>query len=209
MKRAVTLCTLALALALSALADTAGSSLTKEERSYLAQYLRETREKFLQEIAGLSDAQMKFKPDAKSWSVFDIAEHLAKGEDVIYALVTERIMKSPAQPEWKGEKGPRIKDLAIVMYLTNRAANKLQAPEPVQPSGKFASKAEIIASFEKSRARTINYIETTEDDLRGHFRENGIGVIDGYQWLLVVAAHTDRHLEQMREVKAHAGFPSK
>ncbi len=209
MKRAVTLCTLALALALSALADTAGGSLTKEERSYLAQYLRETREKFLQEIAGLSDAQMKFKPGAESWSVFDIAEHLAKGEDVIYALVTERIMKSPAQPEWKGEKGPRIKDLAIVMYLTNRAANKLQAPEPVQPSGKFATKAEIIASFEKSRARTIQYIETTEDDLRGHFRENGIGVIDGYQWLLVVAAHTERHLEQMREVKAHAGFPSK
>lgn len=209
MKRAVTLCALLLALALNATANTAGSSLTKEERTYLAQYLRETREKFLKELADLSDTQMKFKPDAKSWSVFDIAEHLAKGEDVIFSLVTERIMKSPAQPELKGEKGPRIKDLAVVMYLTNRATNKLQAPEPVQPSGKFATKAEIITSFEKSRARTINYIETTEDDLRGHFRENGIGVIDGYQWLLVVAAHTDRHLEQMREVKTHPNFPKK
>lgn len=196
-----------LCLAMLAIAATAQTTLTNEERGFLTQYLRESQQKLFKEIAGLSDAQMKFKPAANAWSIFEIAEHLAKGEDVIFNLVTNTMLKAPAQPELKGEKGPRIKDLAIVMYMTNRTTNKLQAPEPVQPSNKFSTKAEIIASLEKSRARNIAYIETTQDDLRSHFRENGIGVIDGYQWLLVMAGHTERHTEQIAEVKAHPGFP--
>jgi hypothetical protein len=31
--------------------------------------------------------------------------------------------------------------------------------------------------------------------------------IDAYQWLLFLCAHTERHLAQIREVKASAGFP--
>lgn len=194
------------ALALAAAAQTP-DTITKEERDFLTNYMRESQQKLFKEISVLSDAQMKFKPSANAWSVFEIVEHLAKGEDVIFKLVTDTILKAPAQPELKGEKGPRIKDLAIVMYMTNRAANKLQAPEALQPAGKFASKTEIIASLEKLRARNIAYIETTQEDLRGHFRENGIGVIDSYQWLLVLAGHTERHTEQIAEVKAHPGFP--
>lgn len=200
---------LALATTLAIAAQTPAKTLSKEERDFLTTYLRESQQKLFKEIAGLSDAQMKFKPATNAWSIFEIAEHLAKGEDVIFKLVTNTMLKAPAQPELKGEKGPRIKDLAIVMYMTNRTTNKLQAPEAVQPAGKFGSKAEIIASLEKSRARNIAYIETTQDDLRGHFRENGIGVIDAYQWLLVLAGHTERHTEQIREVKASANFPQR
>jgi hypothetical protein len=31
--------------------------------------------------------------------------------------------------------------------------------------------------------------------------------MDAYQWLLFLCAHTERHLAQIREVKANAGFP--
>jgi hypothetical protein len=31
--------------------------------------------------------------------------------------------------------------------------------------------------------------------------------VDGYQWLLFIGAHTERHLGQIREVKAHGGVP--
>jgi hypothetical protein len=31
--------------------------------------------------------------------------------------------------------------------------------------------------------------------------------MDGYQWVLGVAAHTERHTKQIREVQATAGYP--
>jgi hypothetical protein len=33
--------------------------------------------------------------------------------------------------------------------------------------------------------------------------------MDGYQWILAAAAHTERHTKQILEVRADAGFPAK
>ena len=42
-----------------------------------------------------------------------------------------------------------------------------------------------------------------------HFAPLGpLGDLDGYQWLLLLASHTDRHVAQMQEVKAQPGYPS-
>jgi hypothetical protein len=35
------------------------------------------------------------------------------------------------------------------------------------------------------------------------------GPLDGCQWILLVAGHTDRQLAQMKEVMATEGFPRK
>jgi hypothetical protein len=34
------------------------------------------------------------------------------------------------------------------------------------------------------------------------------GLWDGYQWLLATAAHTERHIQQIREAKADHNFPT-
>jgi hypothetical protein len=31
--------------------------------------------------------------------------------------------------------------------------------------------------------------------------------MDGYQWILLVAGHTERHVLQIEEVKREAGYP--
>jgi hypothetical protein len=33
------------------------------------------------------------------------------------------------------------------------------------------------------------------------------GNMDVYQWFLMISTHAQRHMLQIREVKAHAGFP--
>lgn len=186
------------------------SGLKKEERDSLVQYLQETRRKLWDEVAGLSEAQMKFKPGVNRWSIAEITEHLAIAENTVYSLVTEKIMKSPARPELKGEKGPRLKDVAIVMAITNRAARRFTAPEIVRPKSMFATGTEAISGFDKARAKTIAYAETVTDDLRCHFADNPVfGAIDAYQWLLFIGAHTERHLEQIAEVKSDPRFPRK
>ena len=183
-------------------------ALTPKEREFLLGYLQDTRKSLLADVAGLSEAQLKFKPNAETWSIAENVEHIVLVENNVFASVTEKIVKSPARPELKGAKGPRVNDATPIIVATNRTARRFKAPEPFKPVKHYATAAVAAADFEQTRARALQYAQTTTDDLRAHFAENPIvGTIDAYQWLLFVAAHGERHRAQIAEVKAHPAFP--
>jgi hypothetical protein len=179
--------------------------LTKEERELAINDLQATRKLFLDSVAGLSEAQWNFKPAPDVWSVAEVAEHIAVSEDTIFALVTERLMKSPAQPERRAEV--QGKDTIILEKVVDRS-KKAQAPEILKPTHRWATQQELVAHFKESRERTIAYVEHTDDALRDHFFDHPLlGTMDGYQWLLLITAHSHRHTLQIEEVKASANFP--
>lgn len=179
--------------------------LTKEERELAINDLQGTRKLFLESIAGLSEAQWNFKPAPDVWSVAEVAEHIAASEDTLFALVTERMMKSPAQPERRAEV--QGKDTIILEKVVDRS-KKAQAPEILKPTHRWATQQELVAHFKESRERTIAYVERTDDALRDHFFDHPLlGTMDGYQWLLLITAHSHRHTLQIEEVKANANFP--
>lgn len=180
-------------------------TLTPKDREFAIKYMQETRQKLLSEVSGLSQAQLNYKPNAERWSVADIVEHIIVAEETVFGLVNERILKSPAVSDVKAE--PRVKDQAILMAITNRKT-KFQAPERVQPQGRWKTKAELITNFEKVRGRNISYVQSTSDELRSHFADNPVvGMIDAYQWLLFVTAHGERHTLQIMELKSNPHFP--
>jgi hypothetical protein len=86
---------------------------------------------------------------------------------------------------------------------------KAQAPEPLQPTttAKLGGQAETIAAFKDRRTKTIDYATSTKDNLRGQVGDSPIGPLDAYQWLVFMAAHSERHLAQIKEVKADPKFP--
>ncbi len=49
------------------------------------------------------------------------------------------------------------------------------------------------------------FAKSSQEDLRG--RQLKGGNMDVYQWLLMISTHSQRHILQMREVKAHSGYP--
>jgi hypothetical protein len=74
------------------------------------------------------------------------------------------------------------------------------------PRGQW-SPAETVERFAAARTRTLELLESAPA-LRGHVVPHPVlGPWDGYQWILGAAAHGVRHTEQIREVKAEAGFP--
>jgi hypothetical protein len=195
-----------LLLPLAALAVPAlPQSLTKEERERAMSELHATRKLFLDSVAGLSDAQWRFKPAPEVWSAAECAEHIALSEDRLYELVTLKLMKSPAEPEKKAEvKG---KDELILEKTIDRS-QKFQAPEMLRPTHQWPAKEELIAHFKESRDRNIAYVEHTPDDLREHFVPHpAFKLLDGYQWVLLISAHSHRHTLQIEEVKANPNFP--
>jgi hypothetical protein len=52
----------------------------------------------------------------------------------------------------------------------------------------------------------IEYIKSTHDDLRAH-SFGSQEVIDCWQWMLEISTHAERHIQQIREIKADPNFP--
>src|SRR5438445_589328 len=65
--------------------------------------------------------------------------------------------------------------------------------------------AQTLTQAERHRA--INHLQTTPN-LRAHAIDTPMGkTLDGYEWILFISAHTERHLAQIKEVKADSNFP--
>ncbi len=189
----------------SAAAPAFSQTLTKEERERGMSELHATRKLFLDSVAGLSEAQWNFKPSPEVWSVAEVAEHIAISEDTIFTLVSQNLVKTPAQPDKKADVSG--KDQMILEKTVDRS-HKAQAPEMLRPTHRWPAQQALIDHFKESRDRTIAYIEKTQDDLRDHFAPHPVlKLLDGYQWTLLISAHSHRHTLQIEEVKANPSFP--
>ena len=178
------------------------ASLTQTDRDRVIAELTESRQQFLDSVAGLSAAQWAFKPDEKTWSIAECAEHIAISEDLIFGNVS-KMMQGPAEPDKKSA----VTDDFILKAVVDRS-HKFQAPEVLKPTHRFATTQEIIDHFKQSRERTIAYVRDTQDDLRAHFGDHPVlKTLDGYQWILLLSSHSRRHTAQLNEVKTNPDFP--
>ena len=201
------LCLTLLAAPLLLAPATLAQPLNQLERDYAAGALHSTNKMFIDTIAGLSDAQMKWKPAPDAWSIAEVAEHIALAEDMLPELA-RKAMAQPATPE-KKQANPRVMDEKIMKTVPVRD-QKFKAPEVLQPKSTFASTAALLAAFKASRSRNIDYVWTTQDDLRSHFAPHPVlGDLDCYQWYILMAAHCQRHVNQIQEVMANPDFPKK
>ena len=182
----------------------AAEPLSQNDREFEVRYLQTTRDNFLSAVKGLSDSQWRFKPAPDVWSVAECAEHIALSEDSVFQL-SQDTLKNSATPEQKKEASG--KDQFVIKVITDRT-KKAQAPAFLRPTSRWKTKDELLAYFEKSRNSHIHYVETTKDDLRGHFgSDEDVGVIDAYQFLILMSAHSERHTKQILEVEQNPHFP--
>ena len=64
-----------------------------------------------------------------------------------------------------------------------------------------------LEAYRKQHAQLLQYVKTTNDDLRSKRVERQS--CDAYQWLLLISTHEQRHILQIREIKADPKFPAK
>jgi hypothetical protein len=181
------------------------AELSQADRDAAVKSLNETRQEFLDSIAGLSEAQWTFKSAPDRWSIAEVAEHLAVTETALPSMVSEQILKTPAGATPASEKVP---DARIFEVITDRSG-KAQAPEMIRPTGRWSTPEEILKAFNEGRDKNLEYIRTTSDDLRAHAVPHPAvkAPVDAYQWFLLLSAHCTRHTAQIEEVKADPGFP--
>src|SRR5712671_6646292 len=195
---------LILALALAGAASAKAQDVSQADKDRGLQYLESTKKGVLDATKGLSDAQWNFKPAPDRWSVAEVMEHLAAAEDMLRGLTQEQIMKSPPVPVRSAEEIKKS-DESVLTMVPDRS-HKAQAPEPLRPTNRFGSPAAAQKHFVESRASTEGYLKNATG-LRAHLADSPMGKLDGYEWILLIAAHSERHTKQMLEVKADPNFP--
>jgi hypothetical protein len=175
--------------------------LSQGDRSRALSELYATAKMFTDSVANLTPAQWNFKAAPDRWSIAECAEHITLTEDLLSGMVQKVLKDTTVAPDKK------VKDEQVLKVIADRS-RKATAPEVLQPNKKFPTPAAIVEHFTESRNKMLDYVRTTQDDLRAHFAAHpALGAIDAYQWILLMAAHTDRHVQQIQEVKAAPGYP--
>lgn len=181
---------------------TSDTEITKLEREFAINELANSRDHLLNELDGLSEAQLNFKSSESSWSIAECTEHIAIFENQVFEIL-EEALELPASPDRR--KGIKYSDKELLAHIANRT-EKVKTQEELEPNGKYGSHNSTVKEFKTKRGIHINYIKTTKDDLRNHFVN--FGAADAYQMILYMSAHTDRHVEQIKEIIANKDFPN-
>jgi hypothetical protein len=184
-----------------------GGTLSDSERAFLVEQMEMSKKAFLASIAGISEAQWKFKPAPNVWSVQECAEHIVLSESFIFDL-SQQTLKTAAVP--RPDKSNSAFDQQLAVMIQDRS-HKATAPAPIDPVAKAATLTPEDArkQFTVKRDSNEEYVKTTSDELRTHVAPGPAGPMDAYQTFILMATHTARHTEQIKEVQANANYPAK
>ena len=178
--------------------------LTQQERSFGAKFLTETEQGVFTSVKDLSKAQLAFKAAPDKWSIEDCVKHLAVSEKNLWSMV-EEALKQPANAEKRAEI--KTTDEQFIKAVEDRS-HKSKTSDALEPeSSPYKTTVEALASFKENRKKLINFVNTSKADLRNHVSVLPMGTYDAYQLILLIAAHSNRHMQQIEEVKADANFP--
>lgn len=161
-------------------------------------------ERFVPVVSGLSAAQENFRPAEGRWTIAEITEHVAIVNHGFLRIVS-RLMKQ-AEEEGAGAAGDL--DLGPTLPDTSGPRIRVEAPERVHPGGgkpvaeSLPRMRETLAGF-RAIQRQIEAIDLSGPTLPHPL----LGPINAYQWMVLLAEHQDRHLEQIEEVRSRPDYP--
>lgn len=181
------------------------TGLTKKEKKYAVDYLEQTRADLQNTVAGLSEDQFNFKPAADRWSIKECLQHIVLTETALWQM-TDATLKATANPDKRSEI--KVTDEDLVKRMTDRT-NKVKTVEALYPEKATTVPTALSAlnAFNEQRGKLIKFMKKTDDDMRNHVTQTPLGWLDSYQMILFMAAHSNRHTQQIAEVKADPNFP--
>jgi hypothetical protein len=177
--------------------------MTDEDREHLLVHFEMTGQMLAEEVRGLSPAQLEYKSSPDRWSIRECVSHLAVAEPD-YWRDLQKALK--AFPDMKDKKSVAT-DADIMWYGIDRVVHT-KTGGGHEKVDTYKNMDEALGKFQALHATMIAYIKTTDDDLRAHsFGERER--IDCWQWMLEISTHAERHIQQIREIKADPNFPKK
>jgi DinB superfamily len=169
------------------------------DRQRLIAHFEMTDSWLADEVSHLSPAQLAFRPSATSWNVLDCVEHLVLSEREYWATFKTSMAARPVKGESPSD------DVDRLWYGIDRT-QRTKTIESETPKSRYAGVEPALRDFQTLRATMVAYARTSQEDWRHHLIPGWDR--DAYQWLIMISAHSQRHILQIREIKHNPAFPS-
>ena len=186
--------------------------LNAQELDQARLFLQQTQNAILGPTKGLSGAQWNFKPSPDRWSIAENLGHIVIVLERVLNLLVNQLPQAPAPPTGVD---CRVVDAVVINQFPTRL-DRFSAPEIIRPAAQ-ASPDELLGRLRENYARLADCLES-QTGLRQHACESAplkavskgaFQFMDGYQFILAAAAHTERHAKQILEVMADPAYPSR
>ncbi len=166
------------------------------DKQFLLALLRDSRHRFLESFAEMTEEEARLRPTPDRWSVLETVEHLTIAETTMLKLLqTQRTPRSADAPN---------RELAFLQMVGERT-HKMQSPEGAVPNGRFPSLHAAATQFKTTRAGVIQFLDQIAvKDLRGTELKHphpAAGIVSTCEMLIVVAKHAERHAKQIEEIR--------
>ncbi len=175
------------------------------DRSMVLQLLAESAASFEATARAASPASWLTPSAEGGWSPAQITEHLVLTERSLLVLLRRKLLQTPEIESTAEQRGL---DEVVLQRISRRdgGAQRVEAPEAVRPAKGYGTVDEGMATFRTARNATLDYVRTTEANLRAHrLPHPAAGDLDGVQWLIFLAAHCERHARQLQQASGAAG----
>jgi hypothetical protein len=171
---------------------------TEADRKYLLDSLSFTRDALIKETENLTESQWNFKESPDRWSIKEVTEHIDLWELLLLHEVSKAIDGGP-HPEWMSKPDSFYYD-----FILEEKAHVSR--DYTRPLG-LNSGVNNIDWFLKMRNQSIDLVKNTDKDLRTfHLNESRPNV---HQVFIYIFGHVERHLRQIKKIKANINYPSK
>jgi hypothetical protein len=180
------------------------SSLSQKERKFAATILKESKNRLSDHIKGLSNNQLNYKLGSDQKSIKKYIVQIAWNEKKLWENIAS-IMKQPADPEKRA--AINVTDDQLIQMTERGDFSSYGAAIFKQANIPWRTVNEAMVNFKSLRTEHMRYIKTSTEDLRNHVIYTPAGWIDCYQYILMMAAQSDRYIRQIDQIKAYRNFP--
>ncbi|MBY0491097.1 MAG: DinB family protein [Gemmatimonadaceae bacterium] len=149
-------------------------------------------------IAAVPASAHTARPNAESWTIAEVIEHLMMLEDSTGRLIGGMLKQLEGTTDSETDPiGP-----TMARFQVEKPLRKLAAPDMVKPTG--VPMADALARQSASRERLISSLKAGSGRALNTktYPHPFLGELNGYQWALLVAQHQRRHLVQIDAIAA-------
>ena len=170
---------------------------TAAPRLDIFEELQDSAAEFEAAARSFDDQGARIRPGPEQWSVLECIEHVIAAEKRMAGRIREA-------PRSGGPAPDAAREAQLAAGVRDRSA-RVKAPDPVVPTGKYASVEEALKAFRDGRAEATGILrehaETLESMLISH---PFFGLVNGREAALMIANHARRHAAQIQECRTAA-----
>ncbi len=172
----------------------------------LLKHLDENRAALRAAVDRIPSSLRGTRPTPDRWSVAEVLEHLGRVEEGITRLLASKL----SEASMTGALEPDPETSPVAGEIDHRRildrSRRITAGERVLPRGEMDAAA-ALAALDASRARLRDLVIAHDGMSLGAISHPHpvLGVINGYQWFMFVAAHEARHTGQIVEAGEQLG----